>query len=130
MAQRSTRAESLLDHLTSPLRARGCHGRLCGPLGKWPDSAWASAAATNARSYSPPGRLRRIHQIQIDGRNPKQRNDGGFLGIRYYSIIVGRARDAPDKSTSRNRDSIGGIEIGAAVHPPRTERTTDNRSVA
>src|SRR5882672_2503615 len=128
MAQRSTRAESLLDHLTSPLRARGCHGRLCGPLGKWPDSAWASAAATNARSYSPPGRLRRIHQIQIDGRNPKQRNDGGFLGIRYYSIIVGRARDAPDKSTSRNRDSIAGSKSAPLFTHHVPERTTDNRS--
>jgi hypothetical protein len=122
MAQRSTRAESLLDHLTSPLRARGCHGRLCEPLGKWPGSAWASAAATNARSYSPPGRLRRIHQIQIDGRNPKQRNDGGFLGIRYYSIIVGRARDALPIPSDVAHDSGMIVARDSEIIPPTIPR--------
>jgi hypothetical protein len=89
----------------------------------------ALASGSLAESQPSPRRLGRIHQLEIDRRDPKQRYDGGFFNVRYNSIIVRRARRAPDKSSSRNRDRVSWIEINATVHPPRT-RKNDRQSIS
>ena len=61
----------------------------------------------------------RIRQLDVDGPNAEDRDDDRLFNVAGHTIIMERARGAFDKTAGGNRHSPFGIEVGAAVHPPR-----------
>src|ERR1700733_4246030 len=70
-------------------------------------------------SHFAPRRLRRIAELKVDWTDAADGNDGRLIVAANHAIIMRRQGDAVHVAACRNRHAGRGIEIGAAVAPPR-----------
>ena len=79
-----------------------------------------SSAASGTLSPAAPAWLARFDQFQIDRGEPKNPDHRRLRRALLDTVIMRRVGNSPDKSPGRRRNSMVRIEIGPAVHPPRT----------
>ena len=79
-----------------------------------------SSAASGKLSHAAPAWLARFDQFQIDRGEPKNPDHRRLRRALLDTVIMRLVGDSPDKPPGRRRNSVVRIEIGPAVHPPRT----------